>query len=89
MLLKKLESVSLAMHHNAGWDSQRAKGNGQVWETHSRTMHSDNWRNFRARTNLRSVQRSVVDDLLQSFPLLTRCGSVLLTVSLAMHNAFA
>ena len=26
---------------------QRAKGKGQVWETHSQTIRSDNWRDFR------------------------------------------
>ena len=28
---------------------KRAKGKGQVWETHSQTIRSDNWRNFRAK----------------------------------------
>jgi hypothetical protein len=28
-------------------DAQRTKGKGQVWETHSQTIRSDNWRDFR------------------------------------------
>jgi hypothetical protein len=30
-----------------GGPEKRAKGKGQVWETHSQTIRSDNWRDFR------------------------------------------
>jgi hypothetical protein len=53
--LLKLAGAELALEAQGGtlilephaFFEVRAKGKGQVWETHSQTIRSDNWRDFR------------------------------------------
>ncbi len=47
--------------------AQRAKGKGQVWETHSQTIRSDNWRDFRKKCLFQCGGPAGISALLNSY----------------------